>query len=201
MSFTLVTVAMSLTVSLTVQVTLRTPSGAPAVGVPMRLVVDKVPVPQPSAGVRCTTDADGVCTITLTVPLDERKRKMPTSWVGSLTARAQRTRHIALGIDMAYASQSWLAVVDIDRFDDGTNLYDAVPRVFGRDAAGAFTVEAKAVDGARVAALPGGLQMSVPGFDLQTAALHPRGDHSHPDESSWTLSVMLRQRPEPVRRD
>jgi hypothetical protein len=197
MAFTLVMLA----VSLTVHVTLRTPSGAPAVGVPMRLVVDKAPVSQADAGTRCTTDAAGVCTLTLSLPLDERRRKMPTNWIGSLTARPQRTRHVALGIEMSYAGEPWLAVLDIDRFDDGTMLHAAAPRVFGRDARGAFTVEAAVEHGVRVAAVAGGLRLSVPGFEVHTAALNPAGERTRPDESAWTLAVVLQQRLEPVRRD
>lgn len=188
-------------VSLTVQVRIVTPTGAPAVGVSMRLVVDKAPLAQPDAGMRCTTDAAGVCTLTLQVPLDERRQKKPTNWVGSLTARPQRTRHVALGIEMSYVGQPWLAVLDVDRFDDGTSLHEAAPRVFGRDASGAFTIEATVDHGARVATLPGGLRVSVPGFDVRTTSLHAHGSPSQPDESQWTLDVSLQLRPEPVRRD
>lgn len=188
---------MTMMVSLTVNVTVYTPSGVPAVGVPLRVVIDRAPVSEPSAGQRCITDAKGECHLTVSVALDERQRKMPTNWVGSLTARKQRTRHVAFGVEMAYAGQPWLSVIDVDRFDDGASVQLEGLRAFGRDASGQFTVAAKRDErGALYADMPGGLRLSLPGFTVQRAELSATSD-----PAAWTMTVSLQQLPEPIRRD
>lgn len=187
-------------VAVEVQVTVLGADGAPVVGLPLRVVPGHTPAWQtPDAGAALVTNGAGVVRLAAQLVLEERRHKMPSNFFTSLVAPAERTRHIQIGVEMAYAGRPWLTAIDIDRFENGTSAQLQARRVFARAGNGHFTDAVPPRDGVHRATLSKGLVLSVPGFDVSAATLDP--DTTQPGQVRWRLALVLRRWPEPVLRD
>ena len=129
-----------------------------------------------NAGTRVTTDAKGESRFERKVTLDRRAKKMPTNFVDSLLRGKQPVEHLAAGVELEYAGERFLYVIDIDRFPDDTVLLDGTS-LFARDAQGNYT--RKVADNH--------------GWEAWHFLLVPE------TADRWRLDLALLRRPDPVR--
>ena len=151
----------------------------------------------PASGYRFLTDAKGEHRFTATVRLDERLRKVPTNFIGSLLSLPQSTDHLTVAAELEYMSVRWLYAVDVCRFPGGDVMLDGFA-VYGAGADGRFTHQAEHDgNGWRMADL-GGMVLAMPGHEAWDYMLQP--DPTDPTRQHWTLQLAFKRAPPPVRR-
>ncbi len=170
----------------------------PLAGVPVRVVFGAEPNWQsPDAGHRFVTDAKGEARWLAKVELEERMKKMPTNFVGSLLSGPQKSNFLRVGAEMTYFANPWLYTVDLYRFAGGDTMLDD-SAVYTRDERGAFTSKAKQDKGGWTMADMGGMVLTMPGFEAWNFALDP--DPADPAQKRWTLKLSFKKAPAPIRR-
>ena len=185
-------------VALAVTFTLTDLDYKPLPGVPVRVVFGSDPNwQQADAGHRLVTDAKGEARWVAQIDLEERMKKVPTNFVGSLLSGPQKAQYLRVGAEMTYFERPWLYTVDLYRFAGGDTLLDDTA-VYTRDDRGAFTRKAKQDKNGWTMADMGGLVLTMPGFEAWNFALDP--DPADPAHSRWTLKLSFKKAPAPVRR-
>jgi hypothetical protein len=169
----------------------------PLAGVPVRVVFGSDATQSPGAGHRFVTDARGESRWLAKVDLEERMKKMPTNFVGSLLSGPQKASYLRVGAEMTYFTNPWLYTVDLYRFAGGDTLLDD-SAVYTRDERGTFTHKAKQDKGGWTMADMGGMVLTMPGFEAWNFALDP--DPADPTQKLWTLKLSFKKAPTPVRR-
>ncbi len=170
----------------------------PLPGVPVRVVFGSESTwQQPGAGHRIVTDAKGEAHFSARVDLEEKMKKAPTNFVGSLLSGPQKTHYLRIGAEMTYFENPWLYTVDLFRFPGGDTLLDD-NSVYTRDERGAFTRLAKQDKNGWTMADMAGLVLTMPGFEAWNFALDP--DPADPARQRWTLKLAFKKAPAPVRR-
>lgn len=172
---------------------LQLEDGTPVAGAPVRLVMGEGPGWQAAeAGARLQTDARGEARLPVSVPLGQRRRKLPTNFFTQLASARQDTLHITVAAELPYMGRPWLYAATVDRFPNGTSVQLEGTRVFGPDPQGRFTQPGRLVEGDWV--LPGvDGRLTVPGHVVRHLVLEPV-------PTGWRLEVVLYRQPEPVRR-
>ena len=170
----------------------------PLAGVPARVVFGSDPSWQnPNTGRRVVTDAKGEAHFSAQVELEEKLKKIPTNFVGSLLSGPQKAHYLRVGAEMTYFANPWLYVVDLYRFQGGDTLLDD-NAVYTRDDRDAFTRRASESKNGWTMADMGGLVLTMPGFEAWNFALDP--DSADPAHKRWTLKLSFKKAPAPVRR-
>jgi hypothetical protein len=192
------TPAQSMTVALDVTFKLTDLDYKPLAGVPARVVFGSEPNWQnPNAGHRFVTDAKGEAHFSAQVDLEEKMKKVPTNFVGSLLSGPQKAHYLRVGAEMTYFENPWLYTVDLYRFAGGDTMLDDNP-VYTRDERGAFTRLAKQDKSGWTMADMSGLVLTMPGFEAWDFALDP--GPADPAHQRWTLRLAFKKAPAPVRR-
>ena len=170
----------------------------PLAGVPARVVFGSEPNWQnPNAGHRFVTDAKGEAHFSAQVDLEEKMKKVPTNFVGSLVSGPQQTDHLAVVAELEFADFHWLYVADLFRFRQGDTLTEGLS-VYTPDERGRFVHKAE-YDGHgwKMRDLKG-LMLTHPGYDLGDFTLAP--DPADASGKRWMLKLAFKKSPPPVRR-
>lgn len=187
--------AEAITVTLDVTFKLTDLDYKPLAGVPARVVFGSDANWQnPNTGHRVVTDAQGEAHWSTQVELEEKLKKMPTNFVGSLLSGPQKAHYLRVGAEMTYFENPWLYTVDLYRFPGGDTMQDD-NAVYTRDDRGAFTRKATENKSGWTMADMGGLVLTMPGFEAWNFALDP-----DPTQKRWTLKLSFKKAPAPVRR-
>lgn len=180
--------------SLQVRFQLLDANGSPLAGAPIRLTLAVGQGWQrPEAGFRTVTDNLGEVHWSTAAAPERRRRKWPTNFITQTFSAAQYTSHIAIGTELAYVARPWLVVCAADRFANGASAQLDGLRLYGRDKAGNFSVQAtRQADGTwRMPGVPGAF--TTPGFNVERFSLEPNAD-------GWSVELAIQRLSEPVRR-
>jgi hypothetical protein len=170
----------------------------PLPNVPARVVFGSDPDWQSAGtGKRVITDAKGEAHFTANVALDQKLRKVPTNFVGSLVSGPQQTDHLAVAAELEFADFHWLYVADLFRFRQGDTMTDGLS-VYTPDERGRFVHKAEYDGHAWKMRDLKGLMLTHPGYELGDFALAP--DPADPSAKRWTLKLAFKKSPPPVRR-
>ena len=190
--------AQASTVSLDVSFKLTDLDYKPLAGMPARVVFGSDANWQnPNAGHRFVTDANGEAHWVAQVDLEEKMKKMPSNFVGSLLSGPQKAYYLRVGAEMTYFEHRWLYTVDLYRFAGGDTMLDD-NAVYTRDERSTFTRKAKKDKNGWTMPDMGGLVLTMPGYEAWNFALDP--DLADPAHHRWTLKLSFKKAPEPVRR-
>jgi hypothetical protein len=170
----------------------------PLPNVPVRLVFGSDPDWQGAGtGKRVVTDAKGEAHFTANVTLDQKLRKVPTNFVGSLVSGPQQTDHLMVAAELEFADFHWLYVADLFRFRQGDTMTDGLS-VYTADERGRFVHKAEYDGHAWKMRDLKGLMLTHPGYEIGDFELAP--EPADTTGKRWTLKLAFKKSPPPVRR-
>ena len=152
---------------------------------------------RPDAGVKLTTDKDGLGRASLPVRITRTSRKRPTNYWSSLVAPAEPCEVLRIGAELQWAGHPWLHVVELVRFPGGDVLLES-REVYTRDASGSFTAKAERVgQDWKVSYFPN-MMLTAVGNEPFDFMLAPKEGAGSSPGAPWTLRLAFRQSPQPI---